>query len=102
MTKKALSLFVNEARSYDPTIKLFGVLCSTERASWWKQSFESLDVVYIHEPVAAVELAQAQGMSVTVNDFAHWNILGNEIFGKQLVREIKRYLELWSYARPPR
>ena len=94
LTKHALGLFVDEARAYDPTIKLFGVLCASEQASWWKQSFESLGVVYIHEPVSAVEQAERKGVPVTTNDFAHWNNLGNEIFGKELVRQLKSYLDL--------
>ena len=94
LTKQALRLFVDEARAYDPTIKLFAVLCASEQASWWKQSFESLGVVYIHEPVSAVEQAEKKGMPVRINDFAHWNILGNEIFGKEMARQLKNYLDI--------
>ena len=94
LTKQALRLFVDEARTYDPTIKLFAVLCASEQASWWKQSFESLGVVYIHEPVSALEHAERKGMPVRINDLAHWNILGNEIFGKEIARQLKSYLDI--------
>jgi len=92
LTKQALTLFVDEARAYDASIKLFGVLCASEQAAWWKQSFESLGITYIHEPVSAVELVERNGASVRINDFAHWNILGNQIFGKELARQLKTYL----------
>ena len=94
LTKEALRLFVSEARSYDPNIKIFGVLCSSEQSLWWEKAFESLGAVYIHEPVSAVEQAERKGMSVRIHDFAHWNILGNQIFGKELARQLKKHLDL--------
>ena len=94
LTEQSLTLLVSEARSYDPQIKIFGVLCASDQAEWWKSAFEALRVTYIHEPVSAVETAEMAGQDVRVNDFAHWNILGNKIFGQELAFRLKQYLGL--------
>ena len=93
MTSRALELFVDEARSYDKNISLFGVVCNSEQASWWKRAYEALGVTYFPEPALAVDKALSDGKVVTTEDSAHWNILGNEIFGNELVRQIKPYLD---------
>jgi len=94
MTGQSLRLFVSEARSYDPQVKIFGVLCATDQAKWWKAAFETLGVTYIHEPAAAVEAAEMSGKVVRINDFAHWNILGNRIFGQELAFRLEQHLGL--------
>ena len=94
ITEQSLRLFVTEARSYDPQIRIFGVLCASDQAAWWQAMFETLGVTYIHDPVAAVESAEISGQDVRINDFAHWNLLGNQIFGQELALRLKQYLGL--------
>ena len=93
VTKRSLELFAEEARTFNPEIILYGILCDSSNVSWWKQVFESLDIIYIKEPLLALEREEDKGRSVRVNDFAHWNILGNEIFGKELARQLSLTLK---------
>ena len=92
MTAQSLRLFVSEARSRDPQVRIFGVLCASDQAKWWKPAFQALGVTYIHEPAAAVEAAEMSGKVVRINDFAHWNILGNRIFGQELAFRLRQHL----------
>ena len=94
MTEQSLRLFVTEARSYDSQVRIFGVLCASDQAEWWKAAFEALGVTYIHEPISALETAEVSGNNVRINDFAHWNILGNKIFGQELAVQLKKHLKL--------
>lgn len=93
LTKASLRLLVEESRSYNKSVKVIGVLCASDQASWWRKSFAEVGIAYIHDPVIAVEEAERGGSAVRINDRAHWNVLGNKIFGQELARRLKVYLD---------
>lgn len=92
ITLQLLSDFSTFTNKLNPKPLLFGLICDNTDISWWTTSLKHNGYRVISNHLRALSVAQAANQPVYTVDRAHWNILGNEIVGKSVSRELKQYL----------
>ena len=94
ITRAALELFAVTARSFNPEVKLYSVMCSSPRPDSWKKIFTAAGFTYLSDPHKVVERAEAEGVVVRIKDGAHWNRTGNKLFGNAVAKSLKNETHL--------